>query len=40
MKVASKTTKNVLNFTGEKVGQLFKYGKGVASNLGEKFEKT
>lgn len=34
LEAAKKTSKNVLNFTADKVGKLFNYGKNAASNLG------
>jgi hypothetical protein len=37
IKLASKTTKNVLTFTAEQVGNLFRFGKKVASDVGERF---
>lgn len=40
LKLAKDTTKNVLGFASEQVGNLFHYGKKVASDVGERLEKT
>ncbi len=40
LKLAKETTKNVLEFTSEQVGNLFRFGKKVASDVGERFEKS
>lgn len=40
LKLAKETTQNVLSFTSEQVGNLFRFGKKVAADVGERFEKT
>ena len=40
MKLAKNTTKNVLQFTSEQVANLFRFGKNVAHDIGEHFEKS
>lgn len=40
LRLAKNTTKNVLEFTSEQVGNLFRFGKKVAADVGERFEKS